>query len=179
MSRIGKKPLFLPDGIEFIEENDFFVLRNKAESLRIQKLSGIKITKEKNKIIFERENDEKQTRAYHGLIRKLFDNAILGLTKGYKKELDIIGTGYRAEIKGDVLTLNLGYSHPINFKIPEGIKVSYEQKQNRLTLTSANKVLLTQTASKIRQLRLPDPYKGKGIKYADEVLHLKPGKTGA
>lgn len=179
MSRIGKKPLFLPDGIEFIEEKENIILKNKVESLTVKKLSGIRIIKDGNKIQLERENDEKQTKAYHGLLRKLLDNAVKGLVKGYKKELDIMGTGYRAELKGDIIVFNLGYSHSINFQIPKGIKVAYEQKQNRLTLTSANLELLTQTAHKIRELRPPDPYKGKGIKYAEEILHLKPGKTGA
>lgn len=179
MSRIGKKPLYLPEGIEFIEEKEKIVLKNNVESLMISKLPGIKIIKDGNKIQLERENDEKQARAYHGLLRKLLDNAVKGLAKGYKKELDIMGTGYRAELKGDVIVFNLGYSHPINFQIPSGIKVSYDQKQNRLTLTSANLELITQTAHKIRELRPPDPYKGKGIKYAEEILHLKPGKTGA
>ena len=179
MSRIGKKPLYLPDGIEFTEEKEKIILKNNVESLTVLKLPGIKIIKDGNKIQLERENDEKQTRAYHGLLRKLLDNAVKGLVQGYSKELDIMGTGYRAELKGDVIVFNLGYSHPINFQIPKGIKVSYEQKQNRLKLTSANLELITQTAHKIRELRPPDPYKGKGIKYAEEILHLKPGKTGA
>jgi len=179
MSRIGKKPLILPEGIEFFEEKDKFIFKNKTTSLEVPKYPGLKVVKEDRTIKIDRENDEKQTRAYHGLLRRLMENAVVGLTKGYKKELDIIGTGFRAEIKGDTLVLNLGYSHPINFKIPNGINISYEPKQNRLTLTSADKVLLTQTASKIKEFRPPDPYKGKGIKYADEVLHLKPGKTGA
>ncbi len=179
MSRIGKKPLILPEGIEFLEEEGKFILKNKTESLEVPKYLGLKVLKEGNIIKIERSNDEKQTRAYHGLLRKLMENAVVGLTKGYKKELDIVGTGFRAEIKGDILVLNLGFSHPVNFQIPKSIKVSYEPKQNRISLTSANKELLTQTAAKIRDLRPPDPYKGKGIKYADEILHLKPGKTGA
>lgn len=179
MSRIGKKPLLIPQGIEFIEEGDKIILKNKSESLEVPKFPYLKIIKEGNTVRIERQNDEKQTKAWHGLLRRLLENAVVGLTQGYKKELDIMGTGYRAEIKGDSIIFNLGYSHPINFPIPKGIKVSYEAKQNRLTLVSANKELLTQTAAKIKELRPPDPYKGKGIKYADEVLHLKPGKTGA
>lgn len=179
MSRIGKKPLILPEGIEFLEEEEKFIFKNKTESLEVPKYPGLKVEREGNIIKIERLNDAKQTRAYHGLLRKLMENAVVGLTKGYKKELDIIGTGFRAEIKGDIIVLNLGFSHPVNFPIPKSIKVSYEPKQNRISLTSANKELLTQTAAKIRDLRPPDPYKGKGIKYADEILHLKPGKTGA
>lgn len=179
MSRIGKKPLLIPDGIEFIEEGNKIILKNKAESLEVPKFPYLKIIKEGNQIRIERENDEKQTRAWHGLLRRLLENAVVGLTKGYKKELDIMGTGYKAEVKTDFIVFNLGYSHPINFPIPKGVKVSYEPKQNRITLISANKELLTQTAAKIKELRPPDAYKGKGIKYSDEVLHLKPGKTGA
>lgn len=179
MSRIGKKPLILPEGIEFIEENDKYIFKNNKEKIEVKKLEGLKVEKKGNELRVIRENDEKQTKAYHGLLRRLFENAVIGLTKGYKKELDIVGTGFKAEIKGDTIVFSLGYSHPVNFKIPEGIKVSYEPKQNRITLTSANKELIGQVAAKIRALRPPDPYKGKGIKYADEVLVLKPGKTGA
>ncbi len=178
MSRIAKKPIVLPQEINFIEEEDRYIFENKSDRLEIKKLKTIRVVKEQNNLKVERLDDEKQSKAWHGLIYRLIQNAIIGLTKGYKKELDIIGTGYRAEIKGDTIVLNLGYSHPINFQIPKGVKVSYDPKLNRITLTSPNKELLTQTASKIKELRYPDPYKGKGIKYADEVLHLKPGKAG-
>ncbi len=124
-------------------------------------------------------DEQKQTRAFHGLVFRLLTNAVVGLSTGYKKELDIVGTGFKAELKGQDLTLALGFSHPVAFTVPSGVKVAYDPKANRLTLTSADKQLIGQVAANIRGLRPPDSYKGKGVKYSDQKLKLKVGKAGA
>jgi len=180
MSRIGKKPLALPAGVTVAKDGDRLVVKGKNETLEVKLLPGIDVEfPDKGNVVVTRADDEKQSRAYHGLIRRLLENAVVGLSTGYKKELDIIGTGFKAELKGTDLTFSLGFSHTVTFPVPKGIKAAYDPKANRLTLTSADKHLIGQVAANIRNLRPPDAYKGKGIKFADEVLHLKVGKAGA
>ncbi len=180
MSRIGKKPLALPSGVTVAKDGDRVLVKGKAATLEVKLLPGIDLEfPDKASVVVTRKDDQKQTRAYHGLIRRLLENAVVGLSAGYKKELDIIGTGFKAELKGSEITFNLGFSHAITYTIPKGISAAYDPKANRLTLTSPDKHLIGQVAANIRDLRPPDAYKGKGIKFADEVLHLKVGKAGA
>ena len=180
MSRIAKKPLILPAGVQVVKEENRLVVKGKQETLQVELLSGIDVEfPSPGSVQVVRRNDEKQTRAYHGLVFRLLTNAVTGLATGYKKELDIIGTGFKAELKGQDLTLALGFSHPVAFSVPAGVKVAYDPKANRLTLTSADKQLIGQVAANIRGLRPPDSYKGKGVKFADEKLKLKVGKAGA
>lgn len=179
MSRIAKKPLALPSGVTVSRDGDRLLVKGKLETLEVRLLPGINVRIDAEGVSLTCSDDLKQTRAYHGLTRRLLENAVTGLTKGYKKELDIVGTGFKAELKAAEITFTLGYSHPITFPLPKGIQASYDPKANRLTLTSIDKHLIGQTAANIRKLKPPDTYKGKGIKFADEVLHLKVGKTGA
>ena len=124
-----------------------------------------------------RENDERQNRAKHGLMRAHLANMVKGVTDGWTRELEINGVGYRAEVAGDTMTMALGYSHPVVFKLPKGVTAKVDK--NKVTLTSADRDLVGQTAAKVRELRPPEPYKGKGVKYAEEVIKKKVGKAGA
>jgi large subunit ribosomal protein L6 len=180
MSRIAKKPLILPAGIQVAKEGERLVVKGKQESLTVDLLPGIDAEfPQAGQVQVVRRDDQKQTRAFHGLVFRLLTNAVVGLSTGYKKELDIVGTGFKAELKGQDLTLALGFSHPVAFSVPAGVKVAYDPKANRLTLTSADKQLIGQVAANIRGLRPPDSYKGKGVKYSDQKLKLKVGKAGA
>ena len=127
---------------------------------------------------FSRSNDEPQQRAWHGLVRSLVANSVAGVTKGFTRDLEIVGVGYKAEVKGKSIVFTLGYSHPINFPIPEGIHVALDAKAGKLTISGADRQKVGQTAAEIRKLRIPDPYKAKGIKYAEEVIRRKVGKAG-
>jgi large subunit ribosomal protein L6 len=126
---------------------------------------------------FTRSDDEKKNRAFHGLMRALVANNVRGVTEGFKKELDIVGVGYRAEVKGKEVVFQLGYSHPIRFAVPKGIEIAVDAKSGHITITGIDKQQVGQTAAEIRALREPDPYKGKGIKYSDEVIRRKAGKA--
>lgn len=180
MSRIAKKPLILPAGVQVAKEGGRLVVKGKQESLHVDLLPGIDAEfPAAGQVQIVRLDEQKQTRAYHGLVFRLLTNAVVGLSTGYKKELDIVGTGFKAELKGQDLTLALGFSHPVAFSVPAGVKVAYDPKANRLTLTSADKQLIGQVAANIRGLRPPDSYKGKGVKYSDQKLKLKVGKAGA
>lgn len=180
MSRVGKKPIDIPKGVEVHVGNGVVQVKGPKGSLLQPVPPGISVTVEEGKVVVTRASDEQQLRALHGTTRALLANAIAGVSQGFKRELDIVGVGYKAEVKGPrELVFSLGYSHPVTFALPEGIQVSYDAKANRLTLEGIDKHLVGQVAARIRMLRPPDPYKGKGIKYADEVLKLKAGKSGA
>ena len=140
-------------------------------------VAGIGVEANDNRLQVTRQNDERETRARHGLMRALVANAVQGAASGFTKTLDIVGVGYRAEVKGRELHLALGYSHPVVYPVPQGIDVAVE-KNTRITVTGANRQVVGQVAAEIRGLRSPDPYKGKGIRYSDEQLKLKVGKAG-
>ena len=140
--------------------------------------AGLKVTIADGSIQIAREGDEPHTRAVHGLLRSLVANSVEGVTKGFTRELEISGVGYKAEVKGKSVLFTLGYSHPIDFPIPEGIAVAVDAKAGRMTVTGADKQRVGQTAAEIRKLRVPDPYKAKGIKYANEIIKRKVGKAG-
>jgi large subunit ribosomal protein L6 len=142
--------------------------------------AGISVAVEDEKVVVKRGGDEPAVRALHGLVRALLANAVSGVTVGFKRELDIVGVGFKAELKNPrEIVLSLGFSHPVVYKASEGVAISYDSKANRLTIEGMDKQQVGEVAAEIRSVRPPDAYKGKGIKYADEVLKLKAGKTGA
>ncbi len=179
MSRIGKIPLTIPEGISVtIEKKKRKILfKSKEKQLETPIPLGIKVKMKEGKLIFTKENELKQTRAYHGLARSLASNAVIGLTKGFEKRLEVEGVGYRVNLKGNALEFSLGYSHPVIYEIPDDVKITVE-KPNKIIIKGIDKQRVGAVAAKIRSFRKPDPYKGKGIKYEGEVLKLKPGKSG-
>jgi large subunit ribosomal protein L6 len=177
MSRIGKKEIPLPKGVEVTENNGAVVVKGPKGSLQTPMIAGITVKVENNVVKFERPNEEGKTRAFHGLMRALVANNVKGVSEGFKRELDIVGVGYRAEVKGKEVVFQLGYSHPVRFAIPEGIDITVDAKTGHITITGIDRQKVGQTAAEIRSLREPDPYKGKGIKYSDEVIRRKAGKA--
>ena len=177
MSRIGKKPIPLPKGVEVKKEGNAVTVKGPKGSLTTLLVPGIGVSIENNVVTFTRGDEENKSRATHGLMRALVANNVLGVTQGFKKELDIVGVGYRAEVKGKEVVFQLGYSHPIRFPVPKGIEVAIDGKSGHITVTGIDKQQVGQTAAEIRSLRQPDPYKGKGIKYSDEVIRRKAGKA--
>lgn len=184
MSRIGKNPINIPDKVEItitdtLGEQIVKVKGPKGE-LESKFRKEIKITKEDKKIIFNRENDEKLVRSLHGLTRSLVQNMILGVTEGFKKELDIVGVGYKAQLQGTKLVLQMGYSHPVEVESPnKETKIEVDKTQTHLTITGISKQTVGDLAAYIRSVRFPEPYKGKGIKYSDEKIRRKVGKSAA
>lgn len=178
MSRIGRKPITIPDGVELKVENNQVIVKGPKGELSYSLPKGVSIQIENKTVTLTREGDDKKQRALHGLARSLLANMITGVSSGFTRVLQIHGVGYRAQASGDKLIINIGYSHPVEFKLPEGIKATVDDKQTTITLFGIDKQLVGQVAANIRAIRPPDAYKGKGIRYADEVLKLKPGKTG-
>ncbi len=180
MSRVGKKPIDIPNGVEVNINNTTIKVKGPKGELQWDFPASMSVSVRDNQIVVERPDDTRQKRALHGLTRSLIANMVKGVSEGFKKEMEIVGVGYRVDLKGDTLIFGLGYSHPVEFKLPEGIKAEVDHKARpiKLTLTGIDKQLLGQTAANIRALRPPDSYKGKGIRYADERLKLKPGKAG-
>jgi large subunit ribosomal protein L6 len=176
MSRIGKKPISLPKGVEVKQDGSTLVVKGPKGTLQSPLAPGISLKIEGTELNLLRANEERQTRAFHGLTRALLANNVAGVTEGFKKELDIVGVGYRAEVKGKEVVFQLGYSHPINFAIPEGIEIAVD-KGGHVVVTGIDKQQVGQTAAEIRKLRMPDPYKGKGIKYTGEIIRRKAGKA--
>ncbi|NWF98727.1 MAG: 50S ribosomal protein L6 [Nitrospirae bacterium] len=178
MSRIGKKPIAIPEGVSVsISDRTIKVKGQKGElSWNFPENIGVSITDGLIKI--SRTSDLKTDRALHGLTRSLISNMITGVSKGYQKNLEIAGVGYRAQVSGNKITFTLGYSHPIEMQLPEGISAAVDPKQVQITLTGIDKQLLGQVAASMRALRPPDAYKGKGIRYAGQRLKLKVGKAG-
>jgi large subunit ribosomal protein L6 len=178
MSRIGKLPIEIPNGVKVILDNSLIKVEGPKGTLSRPMLDGVSIECVDNKqIVVTRVGDDLKSRSFHGLTRTLVNNMVVGVTKGFETILEITGVGYRAEVKGDSLSLSLGYSHPIVFPLPKGISVEVE-KMTKVFVRGADKELVGQTAAKIRSFRLPEPYKGKGIKYSDEKILRKAGKTG-
>ena len=177
MSRIGKKPIVMPEGTKLEITDREVVVTGPKGTLKRPLLDGIQINIESNTVLVSRESDEKKVRGFHGLMRTLTANMVDGVYKGFEKKLEIAGIGYRAELQGDSVIFYLGYSHPINFPLPNGISAQLE-KQTLLTIKGIDKELVGQVAAKMRALRKPDVYKNKGVKYADEVLKKKAGKSG-
>ncbi len=179
MSRIGKQPVPIPSGVEVKVGGQQVEIKGPKGALQIKVLPGISVAVEDGQIVVSRASDERQTRAYHGLNRALLANATTGVSEGWRKQLDIVGIGYRADKQGNVVVFNLGHSHPINFAIPDGIEIDVDSKANRVTVQGIDRQRVGQVAAEIRGLRPPEPYKGKGVRYADERVRTKAGKQGA
>jgi large subunit ribosomal protein L6 len=178
MSRIGKKPIELPKGVTVKIEGNVVAVQGPKGKLDTALPRGIKMEQKDGHLVAIRENDSQA--ALHGLARALVNNAVEGVTKGWTRELEIVGIGYRAELKGKgTVVFTLGYSHPIEYPLPTGVDVTVDPKQTRLTLTSIDRQKVGQVAAEMRALRPPDPYKNKGVRYAGERLKKKVGKTGA
>lgn len=177
MSRIGKQPIEIPADVKVSIDNLNVTVTGPKGKLSRVLLDTVSVDLNDKSITVTRVDDSIKARAAHGLSRTLISNMVIGVTKGFERALEINGVGYRAEIKGDVLNLSLGYSHPINFQLPNGITVEVD-KMTKLLVKGIDKELVGQTAAKIRDFRSPEPYKGKGVKYADETILRKAGKTG-
>ena len=178
MSRIGKQPISLPSGVKVRVAEGAVTAEGPKGKVTQAIVPGTGVEANDNQLLVTRSNDERETRARHGLMRALLANAVTGVSQGFTKTLDVVGVGYRAEVKGRQLHLALGYSHPVVFAIPQGVDVAVE-KNTRITVAGADRQQVGQVASEIRNLRPPDPYKGKGVRYSDERLRLKVGKAGS
>jgi large subunit ribosomal protein L6 len=178
MSRIGKKPIAIPKGVTVKVDGNTVDVKGPKGQVRQPLPPGIVAAIEDGTLVTRKASDERQFDKFHGLARSLVNNAVVGVTEGFKRELDIVGVGYRAEMKGKQVVLALGYSHPVVFDIPTGIDIAIE-KQTHLTVTGVDRQLVGQVAANLRRLRKPDPYQQKGVRYTGEVLKKKAGKTGA
>jgi len=178
MSRIGKKPIAIPKGVTVQVIDGAVEVQGPKGKLRQPFPSGINFELADGHLLAKTATDDPALGKYHGLARSLVANAVTGVTQGFKRELDIVGVGYRAEVKGKQVVFALGYSHAVVFDIPPGIDVAID-KQTHLTVTGVDRQLVGQVAANIRRLRKPDPYKQKGVRYTGEVLKKKAGKTGA
>ncbi|CAN5166526.1 50S ribosomal protein L6 [soil metagenome] len=185
MSRVGKKPITIPSGVDVKINNDELEVKGPKGTLKTPVPSGVEFKMEDGTLVAERSNDD--LAALHGLARALANNAIVGVTEGFTKDLDLVGVGYKAEVQGKKVVMALGYSHPVEYNLPDGIdakterkpaKTSINQYQLTLTLSGIDKQLLGQVAAELNRLRKPDAYKGKGLRYSDRFYKLKPGKTG-
>jgi large subunit ribosomal protein L6 len=176
MSRIGKLPIAVPSGVKVACESGIIHVEGPAGKLAERVPQGLQIKLEGSQLIVTRENDERRVRAIHGLTRKLVANMVQGVSQGFTRVLEINGVGYRAEAKEGSLHLTLGYSHPVVFPLPPGVSANVE-RQTIITLRCADRQVLGETAARIRALRLPEPYKGKGIKYQEEFIQRKAGKA--
>ena len=178
MSRIGVKPITVPAGVEVtIAEGNLVTVKGPKGTLTKQFDAAMSIKQEENTITVERPTNNKQHRSLHGLTRTLLDNMVIGVTNGFEKKLELVGVGYRAQKQGKKLVMNLGFSHPVEMEDPEGLTVEVPN-QTELVVKGIDKQLVGNYAAKIRDWRKPEPYKGKGIRYAGEVVRRKEGKTG-
>jgi large subunit ribosomal protein L6 len=178
MSRIGKMPIAVPKGTRVELQENRFVAEGPKGRVEQAVFDGFPVKVDDGVVTIGRSGDSGPERSKHGLLRALLANAVQGVSAGFVKQLDIVGVGYRAEVKGSHVQFALGYSHPVLYDIPAGIKIEIEAKINRVTVSGADRQQVGQVAAEIRRLRKPDPYKGKGIKYKDEILRRKVGKAG-
>ena len=178
MSRIGKKPIAIPSGVQVTIAGNAITVKGPKGQLETRIPGGISMQQQDGHLVAIRENDSQA--ALHGLTRALVNNAVEGVTKGWTRELEIVGIGYRAEMKGKgTVVFTLGYSHPIEYPLPSGVDVAVDPKQTKLTVTGIDRQKVGQVAAEMRSLRPPDPYKNKGVRYTGERLKKKVGKTGA
>jgi len=174
MSRIGKKPVFIPDGVQ-VEIGQKILVKGPLGQLDFKIPMGVKVEEIDKKLVISARNEERQTKAFHGLTRSLIANMVEGVTAGFKKRLELAGIGFRVDLTGDKLILLVGYSHSVEIEQPEGIR--FQVEDNKITVSGINKELVGKVAAEIRKVRPPDAYKGKGIRYEGEVVKLKPGKA--
>jgi large subunit ribosomal protein L6 len=181
MSRIGKQPVAIPQGVTITKADDGTItVKGPKGELTYKPNQLVTVEIKDETVIVTREGEDREKRAMHGLVRSLLQNMVTGVTEGYTKRLEINGVGYRALAQGKKLTLNLGFSHPVEYMSPEGIEIKMdEEKKNIIIITGIDKQKVGQVASEIRSYRPPEPYKGKGIKYQDEYIRRKAGKTAA
>ncbi|MBI4212268.1 MAG: 50S ribosomal protein L6 [Deltaproteobacteria bacterium] len=179
MSRIGKRPITLPQGVTITTENNVVTVKGQKTSLSrsFANMKRVKIEMAKNEVTIVRLEENRDARREQGLVHALLTSMVKGVSEGFARSLEIIGVGYRAEVKGKSLGLTLGFSHPVNFPIPEGLAVTVDKQI--ITLKGADRWLVGETAAKIRRIRPPEPYKGKGVRYTDEVVRRKVGKSAA
>ena len=175
MSRIGKQPVVIPADINVSVDGNVIVFKKGNVSKELDTKGNVNVKVEGNEIIFSPKSDDRFDKAFWGAYRSLAQNVVVGLTTGFQKQLEINGVGYRAAVKGNILELQLGFSHPINYEIPKGIQVSVEK--NLITIKGDDKQVVGQVAAEVRSFRPPEPYKGKGVKYVDEHIIRKAGKT--
>ena len=175
MSRVGKHPVVIPAGVEFAMSDTRVTIKGKLGELRSPRLPDVDITVEGSEVWVRPSNDGKRAQAMWGTARSVIANMVVGVSEGFSKRLDISGVGYRAAVEGKTLTLQLGYSHDIVYPVPEGLTITCE-RPNRITVSGADRQRVGQAAAEIRAFRKPEPYKGKGIKYADEWVRRKEGK---
>ncbi|MGZ3721322.1 MAG: 50S ribosomal protein L6 [Bdellovibrionales bacterium] len=179
MSRVGRAPVYFDKAVQItITPANEVVVKGAKHSMTVRMRPEIKAKIEDGKVVLSKTNEATETRAYHGLYRALIQNAVTGVSKGWSKVLELNGVGYRAAVSGKKLEMSLGYSHPVVFMIPAGIEITVE-KQTRISVNGANREQVGQVAAKIRGFRPPEPYLGKGVKYADEVIKRKAGKSAA
>ena len=180
LSRVGKQPIAIPKGVKAIIAGQLLKVEGPKGKLQRELRPEVVVAQDGEELVLTRKDDTKQSRAFHGMERALVFNMVQGVSAGFERELALIGVGYRAEMKGNVVNLALGYSHPIDFPLPEGVKATVvkDGRDLFLKLESIDKQLLGLTAAKIRALRKPEPYKGKGVRYRNEVVKMKAGKTG-
>lgn len=178
MSRVGNSPIDIPSGVEVKIEGSRVSVKGPKGSLETDLPDLVEVNREGDVILVTRPNDQPQYRAMHGLVRSLVNNMVVGVTDGFQKELDIIGVGYRAQMKGKDLEIQVGYSHPVVVECPQGIEFEVPQP-TRIVVRGTDKQQVGQVAADIRKIRKPEPYKGKGIRYVDEHVRRKAGKTGA
>ena len=179
MSRIGKQPVVVPKGVDVSIANDLVTVKGPKGQLQVKLLPGVSAAIENGSINLTRANNERETRSFHGLLRALLANATTGVSEGWSKQLEIVGIGYRAENQGKSVIFSLGYSHPIDFAVPDGIEIDVDGKANKITVRGIDRQQVGQIAAEIRGLRPPEPYKGKGVRYSDERVRTKAGKQGA
>ncbi len=186
MSRIGKKPIKVPSGVKVVVHDGQLEVESKKGKLSTSVPPGIRFELNGDTLTAIRDSDEKPYPAYHGLARALAANCIRGVTEGFSKDLDLVGIGYKVDVRPKTVTLTLGYSHPIEFPLPPGITVKAEKQSKNIqnyvatiTVSGSDRQMVGQVAADLRSLRKPDAYKGKGLRYASEVVHLKVGKKGA
>ena len=177
MSRIGKLPIAIPTGVTITVDPDFITVQGPKGTLKQFALPNVDVTVEDGQVVVTRRSDEKIARSQHGLMRALINNMVIGVTKGFEKKLQINGVGFRLTSKGPQdIEMSLGFSHPVHYHAPDGIKITTNKME--MTISGIDKQLVGQVAADIRALKKPEPYKGKGIKYADEVIIRKAGKAG-
>jgi large subunit ribosomal protein L6 len=179
MSRIGKEPITIPGGVKVGVEDGVFHAQGPKGKVSQALLPEVSVDVDDGVLTVARNGESRSHRARHGLMRALLANAVKGVADGWAKELEIHGVGYRAESKGREIHMALGYSHPVVYQVPEGIEAEVDSKANRIKISGADRQQVGQVAAEIRSLRKPEPYKGKGIKYSDEVIRRKVGKAGA
>jgi large subunit ribosomal protein L6 len=176
MSRVGKNPIAIPSGVTVTVQGESVTVKGPKGELSQALVHGITASVADGQVVVSRPNDSKQSRVSHGLVRALVNNMVTGVSQGFERKLEVIGVGYRADVKGTQLVMNLGYSHSINYDIPSGVAVSVD-KQNVITIQGIDKQRVGQVAAEVRAFRSPDSYKGKGVRYQGEYIRLKTGKS--